>query len=148
MCLRVWDDFSILIRTYHGKSHYPCMMASRFTGIHQMIWICDQKGPRNCVFRPNFCPNDHNIKTKCFFTVSGCTKRQSLRKHPHKKLGSEVCYFVIIDRLLIPFCPLEVLKMINELIFWLMKDDDVQIENLWIWHLYLLEPSLLTNDGD
>ena len=29
-----------------------------------------------------------------------------------------------------------------------MKDDDVQIENLWIWHLYLPDPSLLTNDGD
>ena len=52
---------------YYGRSHYPCMMASRFTGIHQKIWICDRKGPWNCVFRPNSSPNDRNIKTKCFF---------------------------------------------------------------------------------
>ena len=88
---------------YYGKSHYPCMMASRFTGIHQKIWICDRKGPQNCVFRPNFSPNDHNIKTKCFFVVSGCTKRQILRIHPPENLDSEVCEFVIIYRFVARF---------------------------------------------
>ena len=59
-------------------------------------------------------PKWPQYQNKIFFVVSGCTKRQILRIHPSKNLGSEVCEFVIIDifvaRFWIPFCPLEVLR--------------------------------------